>query len=68
MELLQNHRKEVTGEENINLVLKREKLIELLFIVISLISQLLKALPIEKSEQHPLKVLLSDIDKNRHRV
>ena len=33
--------------------------------ILSLINQLLKTLPIEKSKQHRLKVLVSDIDKNR---
>ena len=28
----------------------------------------MKALPIQKSKQHRLKVLVSDIDKNRYRV
>ena len=36
--------------------------------MLSLINQLLKALPIEKSKQHRLKVLISYIDTNRHRV
>ena len=37
--------------------------------ILSLINQLLEALenfPIEKLKQHRLKVLVSDIDKNRH--
>ena len=70
MELLENLRKEVTEEENIDLVLKLEKLIEIFLnreflereYILSLINQLDNS-TIEKSKQHRLKVLLSDIDK-----